>query len=214
VPRVKNKTKASVPEVPSDKGAILTSIHAYFYEMDAFNKTYSSDLQRCSEALRIEPGSQFWRRTAVRTSFAFYEGSIWQLKQIALTVCLITKIKLSEHEICLIKEVGTDREGKEKKLKISLKDNLKFACEIALKTHRASFPLSWPSSDLGYDAFLKSIEIRDRLMHPKSKEGLEINDDEYALLLAGWNWHQALFLKLLGACHKAIAEDSLMENRV
>ena len=142
---------------------------------EAFNfiiDILQSDLDRCSDECikaREKEDVQFWRRALVRAVFSLMEGVVHRMKQIALAYYKKRRVNFSASEIMILsdKSYELDRQGKiaEKRLKASLTGNIRLAFSMFARVHHSTYDLRVDNA--AWEAFLKSIEVRDRLMHPK-----------------------------------------------
>lgn len=79
--------------------------------------------------------------------------------------------------------------------------NLLFSIRCYVKNHGASFE---PNIGVaGWESMRRAIELRDRLTHPKSADGLEVSaeDERHLVMAAAW-WKQTL-LEMFAACGEA-----------
>ena len=136
---------------------------------------------------------QFSRRTYVRTVFAMIEGAVFALKQEVLEESRIGRFDLSPAEHAVLSEQsyslvesGGTRIGS---YYPQLKANIKFAFPIFARALGGAFKFD-PSlnRDPRWQSLCRAKEVRDRLMHPKSVEELEVNDSDLSDVedAAGW----------------------------
>ena len=138
-------------------------------------------------------------RLYTKALFTYFEGVIFQLKQLALAKAAESGVHLTEAEITLLKEikyrVSNNGEPEETFDMIDLSSNIKFTAKLFAKAYSSSYEADY--SDNIWDSFRKSKKIRNRLTHPKNKEELEITSDELELLYESENWFWEWFLPLL-----------------
>lgn len=146
-------------------------------------------------AMRDAHASDTARRAAVRAIFAAIEAMLWIQKQGLLATCAE---KLSRPEVVMLTEegYGSDDRGniKVKKRNIRLRDNIRLTFRIASE----AFPKFSP--DFGnpmWDKLVRSIGVRNRLMHPKGVEDLAVSDDELIHAAEGYTWFTAMSTEIL-----------------
>lgn len=132
----------------------------------------------------------FLRRAAVRATFACVEGVIFGLKQLALALPTKNTYTLTAAEEALLREktYKIDKKGMagEDKAKIGLSSNLLFTFYIVAKIMGESSPIDVSKNE--WKIFKDAIEIRDRLMHPKSVAALEVSDEEIQKVNQAYCW--------------------------
>ncbi len=138
-------------------------------------------------------------RSYVRAVFAFFEGYLYAFKQISLRLSVDPEgIKLSPEEIIALKEidVSVDDKGniKERPKYNSAKNSVLFSIASIAKQHEAEFTLN--TGGQGWDFYQKALKVRDRLMHPKSHEDLEISEDELTHVTVAYDWFTSELEKL------------------
>jgi len=129
------------------------------------------------------------RRSYVRAVFAYIEGMLHQTKEIARHFGMRDKA-LSQQELNLLQGLTYEVNDKGKVIsKISympFKNDFKFAFYTFSKSCEATF-----EPDLGgqgWESLEKSRKVRDRLMHPKRVEDLEITDIEIKDTAIAFAW--------------------------
>lgn len=155
-----------------------------------------SDIDKClihnlllAEQLS-EVDKQFWRRAYVRSLFAFIEGVVYNMKQVALENWENTGVGLTNGEIVILQEKSFDIDDagalRQIDVRLSIRRNIKFAFAILAKSRDKQYRLD--VSNAKWDAFLKILKVRDRLMHPKQDEDLLITDIEFDLATKAQGW--------------------------
>lgn len=167
-------------------------------ELVAITKLFAEDLTKMRRYLKPDSTrAQFWRRMYVRTFFAEVEAIAYQLKQMALHIWGRNKVELAGAGIELtdadIAQLNEDEympahEGEPavRTKRLDFKENLKFAFSWFTMINRAQFTLQVQSP--GWNSFLRALQIRDRLTHPKSVADLTITDAELAIIEKGVQW--------------------------
>jgi hypothetical protein len=172
-------------------------------------ETLASDVQTCIDIL-AQQDTQFARRTLARTIFAAIEGLTHTVKRAALHHDGLFNERLWEVDRAFLKEECFDLhdngEVKTKKLKISLKTNVRLAFRTF--AHMAKLTLTLNVGDDGWNSFLKSIAIRDRLMHPKNPTSLIVSDDEKDTLEKSYVWFANEYLRFMEAFTARMNEET------
>lgn len=145
------------------------------------------------EQLGFDEDDQFYRRTLVRTLFAMVEGAVFALKQEALEQYRIGKLELSPGEHAMLSEVSYSLKKSgavnESSCYPKLIANIKFTFPICARAWGTLFEFDPPlSKEPKWGKFCQAIEIRNRLMHPKSLEDLEVQDSDLTDVLDAASW--------------------------
>ena len=174
--------------------------------VDELKRVYAllkSDLD-VAQGVTVQEPSDFNKRTFVRTCAALVEGLSYQLRQVTLATLKETKY-LSEGESAVLRETkyqlsekGEIRERNDFQATLPM---LLFSLRVYAKNHGATF--SPNTGDNGWNCLRKAFTLRDRLMHPKSLDDLNISDEEGAEFTAGIQWWDSCVMSLLEACDAA-----------
>lgn len=168
-------------KIPDDVLRELSAIEEQFGVDNLLIAKLTEDVNTVLAGLSEDPDNDYLKRTLVRTLFAMIEGVIWTVKRSVLVLHEAGECELSKAEYAMLAEesydladTGTPRVS-QKFLK--LKTNLRFAFRIAaLKLANKEFEIDAGASP--WQDFLTAIEVRNRLMHPKSPEDLRLTDAE------------------------------------
>src|SRR6059036_2785433 len=102
------------------------------------------------------------------------------MKRIAFSCRFQSGVSFSVGDLMILleKTYRPDDKGKaeEQRMQISLKNNIKFAFKAYARVHMTEYELN--IGDSRWDDFKKSLSVRDRLMHPKRAQDLEVSDEE------------------------------------
>jgi hypothetical protein len=138
------------------------------------------------------------RRSLVRAIFAFVEANSFSLRQILLKsfkekLSAETQLALAELQI----EITSSGAVKTKVKNVGALSMLR----LTICTFASVLP---PLSKLkcsgpGYEALVRSIRIRDRLMHPKSYQALNVTDPEIHAVVDAFLWFEAVMVKVIQA---------------
>ena len=139
------------------------------------------DADEAEAYLNANPESQFSRRIYVRSIFSTIEGSIWILK----TACLAgTDAKgrqfFTPAELALLREESYELKSNGE-VKVSIKflklpDNIRFVYKFINKRFKSDIDIG--SGGKKWEEFLASLEIRNRITHPKDTSAFLISDEE------------------------------------
>jgi hypothetical protein len=174
-----------------------------------------ADLKAIFSALRADvdaaahtasPGEApgFTRRTFARTLFAYVEGVLYQLGQVAANSGPDLPLFSPQERAALLDQTYQLNEQGElitRSARTSLKARVRFVLTHYPRIHGASLALDLTSS--GWSAFNTAIRIRDRLMHPKKPADLDLSSDEMHILIGALEWFEATLLSLFRVCDAA-----------
>ena len=162
-----------------------------------------NDLEKSLALGRKDP-TQFSHRTLIRTYFAYLEGLAFQLRQVTLASLQGTDL-LSPGELALLKEerFHLDHRGQPetKENFQQVLPNLLFSIRCYVKNHGATYQPD--ISNHGWECVKKAVEVRDRLTHPKSAEGLEVTDADLPVFNKGAAWWKKTLIEMFAACGEA-----------
>jgi hypothetical protein len=134
--------------------------------------------------------NQFWRRTLVRTSFAFIEGVVYRMKQLAFEVYSYEGTTLSRSEVAMLLEDSYELNDKGEPVSkvnyIQITKSLRFAFKALAHSYGVNHDIK--VDDAGWDNFKKALKIRDRLMHPKRVSDLAVADTDRSLIDKAVGW--------------------------
>jgi hypothetical protein len=123
--------------------------------------------------------NQIERRVLIRSVFSFTEALAFGLKMLALNYDIDNKVlTLPEKMLASECTYELDQKGEieERPSKLKFVSNLKFSFRILSKAIKSERTLQ--SSGPSWDALLRSVKVRDRLMHPKHQNNLMVIDSE------------------------------------
>lgn len=205
---------------------------------DIFN-VLGADLEECVERHNANPESQFWRRTLVRTMFAMVEGINNLLKQtdysyhersIRPVYYIYKALKLAPTSpilaqvqpewallLMLDKSVTIKANGKceTKDAFTPMVSSIRFMFDMASRIYQSGFQPDY--SAVGWRDLQDGISVRNRLMHPKTPESLNVTEEELGQVQRGSQWFldstAAMMSQHVGIIKKMHADlpDSLKE---
>jgi hypothetical protein len=148
-----------------------------------------SDVRECTDVIQKQD-TQFARRTFVRSVFAFVEGVVFRLKQMALEASSELQVSLSIPEVAVLSEetyeLNDKGEPSAKSNYPQLPRNTKFAFKIVAYVFSINYKLK--IDDSGWASFLEAIKIRNRLMHPKTIQETSISDEDLEIVGKALMW--------------------------
>lgn len=131
------------------------------------------------------------RRVLVRSIFAFIEAVVFGIKMFALDDPSSRK-SLSRAEVMIAEEeeYQLDDAGNvvTRPARLRFLSNIRFAFKVFAKVSDADFNLD--VRGVGWQSLQRALKIRDRLMHPKKIEDLNVSDDEVREALQAWIWFE------------------------
>lgn len=143
----------------------------------------------------------FNRRAFVRATIAFVEGLTYSMKRVALAMYDAGEATASAADLVILREKAyhlTDTgEAKERPAKLRTLSNWRFAFRSFARAHgyTASLKVDGP----GWQRLQAAIEIRNRLLHPKSRADLAVSDDDVEIVNAAGRWVQDATMELFAA---------------
>ena len=161
------------------------------------------DMVECEEGLASE-GTEFWRRTYVRCSFAFIEGALYWLRGTfrqmqkkvldgASDTDLLKLMAMSDFSPCVDDTGG-----------ISAQPNRQTMAQQCAVTFRTGAMLAQTDSDKffsdnGWRCFRDAQKVRDRITHPKNPSDLEISEDEIEVIREAHTWFLNCIVDIINA---------------
>jgi len=136
----------------------------------------------------------FWARTYVKTLGSWIEGNLWVYKYILVNSNIPKALGFSIEEQLYLQEaswkVDNRSEIKVEDKKIGVKQNIKAFMKLMSKHSSSSFE---DLSGNGWKGLEQFFDIRDRLMHPKSLNGLNVNKNQIHAIEKGRIWLRSNF---------------------
>tara|TARA_A200000113_G_scaffold220661_1_gene231179 strand:+ start:538 stop:1125 length:588 start_codon:yes stop_codon:yes gene_type:complete len=170
-----------------------------------FQRCYSNVIKDIENGEKQEDGStlaehEFNARQLVRAGFAYIEGVSFAMKIAAIDDAIENGIELTQAEIDFAFEVSHQLNEKgnvvEVSAHINLTKNIKFAFNLYSKAH--SLNQSFDAGLTWWSDLKKAIKIRDRLMHPRSPENLDIEPNEVITVISAVRGFEALLVEYIG----------------
>jgi len=157
---------------------------------DSFNPLFVELLDDVAKSEGKSAQSESDRRSYVRAVFALIEGTTFSLKQLAVTG---PHGGFSAAEIAALKEesYGLKEDGAVyvRSARLRCLPNVRLALHAVVRAHGAHYRANLGGP--GWEALRSAVKIRDRLMHPKLRDDLNVTDDELEAVGRAFRWFVA-----------------------
>ena len=152
------------------------------------------------------------KRNAVRAVFAFIDGCHNFVRGHVESQASAYKHLYSLSDLAVLREESpyVDERGnvKTRQLKIPLITSIKALVKLLEKNDVAKHEVDLTHS--GFLALAEAIEIRNRVVHPKNAEELDLSNEDMQLVAQAFNWYLAFALRIGHASGEAL--DSLIKS--
>ena len=159
-----------------------------------FTRTMIEDVVAVYQRLEQSdtPGN---RRDLVRTAFAAIEGLHWQIKQDVL-FHTVDDLSPHEHAAMLEETYQVDERGNVNVIPrfLPLPSAIRLVVRM-VKRYRPTYEVDYGHK--GWANLRAAIEIRNRLVHPKTLADLSVSDGDVNATLSGLYWMLALVIEVL-----------------
>ena len=168
----------------------------------------SVDVAQSAALLESHADNQFARRTYVRAVVAKVEGFTAKLK--GLTESEESDEDLTPAERMLLTEVSPvlDDHGRAQTVNLypRLEPNLRFAMTIFARVNGVTWSL--PVDEDGWGSLVRTVKVRNRIMHPKVGDDLNVTDREVSDAKTGIAWLDVQYGKMQDLIVDKIAYDA------
>ena len=160
------------------------------------------DIENLLDTYQEDWSSQPLRRMFVRSCWVLIEGDIYCMKRFTLRACELGGKILSADEHTFLSEVQmvADENGivRQRDVHKGSLENLKGTLKIAT----SKFELGWTPDfgNQGWEQLRRSLDLRDRITHPKAAAELVILDDELNKHHSGFAWYLETIKKFQESC--------------
>jgi hypothetical protein len=148
---------------------------------------------------------QRYRRAYVRAAFALVEGTVFSLKRILLEAVQVFDGSLDAGERAMLEEqeyqLQNDGTVRTKRAFLRVADNIRFTLGLGPKVF--GIPVVVDYSGRGWAGLKVGIQVRNRLVHPKSPSDLEVSDEELSSVAAGVEWFKKSSVDFMLAAREA-----------
>ena len=134
------------------------------------------------------------RRAYVRAVFALIEATVAQHKRLLLDLASRQAVALEEGTEAVLTEqiFVADEKGKisSREQYLNLRRKIRLVYGVAARAFGRDLTVRYDVQ--GWQQFTNSIEIRDRLTHPKSYADCDVGDDDVDSVDQGHDWYRGL----------------------
>jgi hypothetical protein len=142
-----------------------------------------------------DKSSQFWGRTIIRCCCAWVEGAISLLKQFALEIADYSGAKLTEKDTETLTEYHTDKNGIKKPAFLPFRENIKETFKVFKKARKMQPATKY--DDSRFIDLCDTFELRNKLMHPKKHQDLEVSKKALDTADRAVNWFAENFREII-----------------
>ncbi|MDO7086676.1 hypothetical protein WNY51_06635 [Pseudocolwellia sp. AS88] len=122
----------------------------------------------------------YWARSLIKTVVSFYEAQVFTLKNELIEFCDENNISIPPEILMFLKnlkyEIKDNGNIKEKYFQTTLKAEIKFIFNQICNLQ--NFELKFGYDDVRWSQLLRTIEVRNRLTHPKALNEQVVTKDE------------------------------------
>lgn len=180
----------------------------YSFDLILLQEKLKADKNQIKKLLVDSPQDQFLRRTFIRTIFAEIEANCFFLKRILLLCNESELIKLTSGELSVLldKKYSLKDNGKIQESNNILRTlpNIKFT----ITTFDKKFLPKQNAVSIDWGCLEKSVKIRNRIVHPKLLNDIDIKEDDMNILVSTYNSFSETITKLLDKIKSLTAMDT------
>lgn len=147
----------------------------------------------------LDADYEFHARQLVRAVLAYIEGVTFSVKASAAWKCMQDGVEITPQERYIAAEVEYKINDKgeivERPAQITLARNIRFAFALTEKAHR--IPAQFDPSIEWWSCLREAIKVRDRLMHPRMPEDLDISPEELTRAMKAKNGFDKLLMRYI-----------------
>jgi hypothetical protein len=140
------------------------------------------------------------RRHYVRSVFAFVEGFVFQMKQVAVAAHKDGFVQFTSGDLALLVEVSYDLddrgEVRRRPANLPFANNARFGLTAFGRALAPGYSISF--SDSGWETLRRAAKVRNRITHPKSVDDLTIADEELRMVGEAHRWFAGTARSILG----------------
>jgi hypothetical protein len=173
---------------------------------DSFTHVLVGDV-KAAEKRRRDTDNQTHRRELVRAVFAAIEGLHWQLKNDVLRQGS-SELSHLEYAAMLEESYSVDERGNVNAFPryLPLTTAIRLVVNV-VRRYRPAYQVDF--NHAGWANLKTAVEVRNRLVHPKQLEDLNVSADEVRKTLSGFQWILALVIEILRETNKDLRETYL-----
>lgn len=178
------------------------------FPSDGQNYFFDIAMQDAEACLRdaSETGSPRHKRSAVRSVFAFVDGCHDQIREHVSTQANAHRYAYSVADLAVLQEESpyVDERGnvRVRQMRVPLVTSIKALVKLMDKNEKVlhEVDLSHP----GFAALGRAVEIRNRVVHPKNAQDLDLSDTDMSDVRAAFAWYIAFALRMSVASTQAV----------
>lgn len=169
-----------------------------------YNRCYREILKSFDEGTidadgYLDADYEFHARQLVRAALAFIEGVTFSVKTSAAWKCMQDGVDITPQERYIATEVeyriNDKGEVVERTARIPLARNIRFAFALTEKAHKV--PVQFDPSIEWWSCLQDTVKVRNRLMHPKMPEDLDISPEELIKTIKAKNGFEELLMRYI-----------------
>lgn len=175
------------------------------FRQDSFTHVLVGDVVAAAERVKGNE-NQTYRRELVRTVFSAIEGLHWKLKRDVFRHAQVVA-DLTPHEVAALLEetYSVDDRGmvRAQPKFMPLLSAIRLVITI-VKRYRPTYEVDF--NHVGWTNLCRAVEIRNRIVHPKTLKDLSVTDEEIRQSLSAFYWLVALCVEVLRETKKNLNE--------
>lgn len=169
-------------------------------ELCALYLVLKSDVDQCKENLS-DTHTGFWDRTYTKTTFSMIEGVSFRVRQYIVAAATSSIYTIDSPSLNFLNELTykLDKNGKieEKNEYLIFLPGFKFTFKTWGNCLNMEDFVEKAFSHNGFSDFKKSVEIRNRLTHPKTTQEMLVSETELKIIKSAEQWFHSLVTPLL-----------------
>ncbi len=162
----------STQELIEKLGVDVTRCHAYILEV--------IDNGEIDSEGNVSADYEYHARQLIRAILAYIEAVTFSVKASCVHQCLAEGMEVSDHERYLAVEIDSELNDKgeiiERPARIRLTNNIRFAFRLLEKASKQ--PSTFDPASEWWSCLQEIIRVRDRLMHPRFAEDIDVSGAE------------------------------------
>ena len=145
----------------------------------------AGDADKCLALVRQYPDEQSYQRLVIRAAFSIIDSLCYKIKEFIYCTAKRTAFAMTAGEEEML--VGFKKKSNNDIVicKQKLSDDVKFVLDITARLFKVPPP---SYNDHNWTNFLKAIEIRHRITHPKHPNNLSLSSGEYDIVVNAYIW--------------------------
>lgn len=178
-------------------------------------KPLQTDVDFAIQQWQADRKSQFWSRTSIRCLCAAIEATLFLFRRMAEKLGTLHCVKWNESEIEILTEQktikGMDGVTKKKPAWLPFRDSVKETFRLLAKSIGATIEIDYQVP--GFSGICKTFENRNRLMHPKQPDDIQISAKDIDNANQGINWFNETYAGVLRQCLEHLKNVNASRNK-